>query len=679
MNNDEVKLWKDKIIRAESYQTRQHPMWKDAIDLYNCDYFNKTMGGFDFERVDVHFINWYVNNLVPLVYFRDPFIFVKGKSDKYIDFAETLEKLINIQWKKLRLKQQFKKVIMSSLLMPPGWIKLGYTAKIGEDVAEHEENKEKGIIQGIKDAVLGVFKDKNDDGYEEEKGILNQYIKEESCFATWIPSWKILVPEGYALVTDMPYLIEMEDVTLLDFSNNPMYKNKKDVKGTREIKDNSSGIALNKVPFTGITPGDINDMNILRLYHVWDRRSHKRFTVSMQSDDSHFEGDWPYDMEGFPFKPMVFEESLPTLDESNFYPPNLIKPILPQVIEQSMSRTQMVKYRKRASAIILAQRGLATEEDIGQLEDSEAIQICVVSNLSAFQMTQTPPLPQEVFSVDEVIKQDLQSATNMGQMMFQAQKGTRTATQAQIGQSGLQLKASARVDVVEDFTVEVAMSIAQLDWQFYDREKVSAEIGEEVTESMWPDLPSDVRERCKIIQSEIQFRIDAGSTAPPKDETVDRKQLLDYASVINSIAPERLNKGEFAKQLTKKFKFTKEVDKIVMTNDDDERACADKENELLAKGIPCIVSPNNNHMIHIQEHVKIGQHTPQSDQHIQDHGAAMGIKPGVGGGGGGPQKGDVRPPMKSTNPEMVRQGIPNQGDVYQSVQNIGAGSGPEAR
>ncbi len=36
-------------------------------------------------------------------------------------------------------------------MMPPGWIKLGYTAKIGQDVAKTEEAKQKSLIKDIKE------------------------------------------------------------------------------------------------------------------------------------------------------------------------------------------------------------------------------------------------------------------------------------------------------------------------------------------------------------------------------------------------------------------------------------------------------------------------------------------------------------------------------------------------
>ena len=670
MDSKELSIWKGRISRSLGLQQKQHRMWKDAVALYNCTYFESLYGSLELDRVDVNFANWYINNVIPMVYFRDPFIFVKAKHDKYSAFAETMETVLNHQWRELNLKQEFKRVIHSSLLMPPGWIKLGYTAKIGQDIGKIEEGKQKTLIDKIKNSITGMFR-KEKDKSPEEQGILNEYIKEESIFASWIPSWNILMPEGYQVISQMPYLIEIEDVSKTDFIANPIYKNKANIKTSRELEE-SEGNQIQKVTYNKTSSGGSDaDTNIIRLYHIWDRRSQKRYTISDEASDAHLEGDWTLDMDGFPYKPLYFEESLPSLDKSNPYPPNALVPILPQIIEQSQSRTQMVRHRRRAAAIILAQRGLLNEEDMNQLEESGDIEIKYISNLGAVQMTATPPLPSDVYKVDEVILRDLQMGTNMGQMMFQPMAGQRTATQARIGQSGLELKASARVDCVEDFTVLVAKCLAQTDWQFYDREKIAEIIGEEVTEDMWLPLPDDPKERKRIIQSEFQFRIDAGSAAPPKDETIDRKQLLDYISIIANIAPERIKKDTLIKKLNQKFKFDK-MDSIVISSDEQEIQAAQKENELLYQNIPQVVGPNENHQIHVQVHSQMPP-SEAGDVHIKDHSVFMGISQE-----GKSQQGDTRPPMKSTNPEQVRSGLTNEGDIYQEAENIGIGSGSEA-
>ncbi len=678
-------IWRGRIDKCLAVQKKKEPDWKAAVDLYNCKYFDRIYGGFDPDRVDVHFANWYVSNLVPLVYFRDPFIFVKPRNDRFSAFAETMEECLNYAWRELCLKQQFKKVIMSSFLMPPGWLKVGYTAKIGQDVADIDKIKEKSLIMEIKNAFTGVFgKEKKS---PEELGVLDMNISEESVFASWIPSWNMLMPPGYHLVSQMPYIVEIEDVSMTDFKVNPLYKNKKDVSPTRELSDKDTGDVLRKPSYTNLPSGKDNDDEIVRLYHVWDRRGQKRLTIS--DKDIHFEGKWPYDIDGFPYKPLIFEDTLPKGDESNPYPPNAIEPIFPQIVEQSQARTMMVKHRKRASAALLVQKGLLTEEEIDNLSESEVMQLITVSNLQAVTPLQLPPLDKSVFNVDEIIKQDLQMGTSMGAMMFQAQAGQRTATQASIAQSGLQLKAQARVDVVEDFTVSVARSLAQLMWQFYDRNRVTEIIGNVVTPNMWPELPKDPEERKRVIKAELSFKIDAGSTAPPKDESVDRKQLLDLASIVSTIAPERLNKGEFVKVLLKKFKFAKDLDRIVISSDNEEMMTAQEENQYMSQGMPQAVSPNENHTLHIQVHSQAAGN-PIVDEHIVRHGQFLGIKetgnPMEHTGGGGqsgvgprPQEGDMRPPTKSSNPELTRQGAYNEGDINQSTQNLGIGTGPEAK
>lgn len=679
-----LTVWKSRIIRAEALQQRVHEEWKTALDLINCEYFQKRTTPLE-ERVDVHFANWYYNNLVPLIYFRDPFIFCKSKNDEYVRFSETMEKALNASWGELKLKQQFKRVIGSALVMPPGWIKLGYTAKIGQDVAQIDKIKEKGVINDLKNAIKGVVEGvsgkKKEDKLPEEQGVLNAYIKEESVFATWIPSWNVLLPEGYHLISNAPYIIEWEDIPVIDFLANPQYKNKDNLKGIREIgtnKDGSDGTVLNKVPFTNqVSFNDNEDTNIIRLFHIWDRRERKRFTVSKMAGYSHFEGDWPYDMEGYPYKELIFEEMLPSLDKTMPYPTNCIKPILPQIIEQSNARTQMAKWRSRSSALILAEKGRLSEDDMAQLEETDAVQICYVSSIAGLQMSQSPNLPTGVFDVDALIKQDLQQATSMGQLMFAPQKGTRTATQAKIGESGLQLKISAKQDAVEDLTVSVARGLAMLMWQFYDKDKVQELIGEEVSDDMWPELPEDKSERRRIIQ-QMQIKIDAGSAAPPKDDTVDKKQTLDMISIISTIAPERLRKDEAIKQVMKKFKFTKELDKMVITNDDEEEKAAEEENGFLVANHPQIVSPNTNHEIHLKVHAQAmakGGDSAALHQHILDHAKFMGIGQGdKEKGGGGAQKGDIRPPMQSSNPEISRKGNPTGADVMQAANNPGPGT-----
>lgn len=676
MTRKEFDVWLSRINRAKSLQERMHSMWKTSIDLYNCSFFGSNFSSLEPDRVDVNFARWYIDNIIPLVYFRDPYIFIHPRSDKYSTFADTMEKMINVYWRRLEMKQQFKRIILSACIMPPGWIKVGYTAKIGQDIQKLDEIKNKSLIQSIKDTISGTFKKEKKEPTPEELGVLNEYIEQESIYASYLTGWNVLMPEGYQHFQDFPYLIEIEPLPRVDFQAHPLYKNKTSITTIQYIKQpEAGGVNLRRPTYNslGSSSGGVNDdeTEVIKLYHIWDRRSNKRFTMS--DDDVHFMGDWSYDVHGFPYEPLAFDETISTTEQANPYPTNLLLPILPQIIEQSNARTQMARWRKGSSAIIIASP-LATEEEMRQVEETEGVQI-IRANPQLFQMAQSPNLPADVFNVDEKIKEDLQMGTNMGQLMFQAQSGQRTATQAGIAQSGLQLKSSARVDVVEDFTVKVARKLCAIMWQFYDKDKVKEVLGEDITEDMWLTVPDDPEERKQIINNELQLKIDAGSAAPPKDETVDRKQLLDLTSIVMNIAPERINKGEFVKQLLKKFKFSKELDKVVISSDDEETQKAQQENQLMTQGHPQVAGPNESHLVHLGVHQQ-AKGNPIVDEHILEHGKFLGITPENKGGGegGGPQSGDIRGPMQSTNPEMVRQGIPNEGNISAGARQLGAGT-----
>ena len=117
--------------------------------------------------------------------------------------------------------------------------------------------------------------------------------------------------------------------------------------------------------------------------------------------------------------------------------------------------------------------------------------------------------------------------------------------------------------------------------------------------------------------------------------------------------------------VVKKFKWEKDVDKWVIGHDEDETKCAQEENGFLEANHPCIVSPNNNHQIHLGVHAQ-GKKTPALAQHILDHAKFAGLLPGANGKSGvgnKAQQGDKRPPMKATNPEIVRQKTPTIGNM----------------
>ena len=115
------------------------------------------------------------------------------------------------------------------------------------------------------------------------------------------------------------------------------------------------------------------------------------------------------------------------------------------------------------------------------------------------------------------------------------------------------------------------------------------------------------------------------------------------------------------------------MDKIVISNDEPEIQAATEENQFLAANAPQVVSPNENHQIHIGIHSQImNTNTDALNLHISEHGKFLGIEPSKN------QKGDVRPPMKSSTPEVNRQAPARKSNIESGIQNLGVGTGNEA-
>ena len=88
----------------------------------------------------------------------------------------------------------------------------------------------------------------------------------------------------------------------------------------------------------------------------------------------------------------------------------------------------------------------------------------------------TPPaLPQDFYALRGIIVETLMRRSGFIQLLGSS-KGINTATQSDNIREGGQLKASEKVDIIEDFIVKVARGMAGLLWQFKQNKKEIEEI-----------------------------------------------------------------------------------------------------------------------------------------------------------------------------------------------------------
>ena len=185
----------------------------------------------------------------------------------------------------------------------------------------------------------------------------------------------------------------------------------------------------------------------------------------------------------------------------------------------------------------------------------------------------------------------------------------------------------------------------------------------------WPDLPDDPAERRRIIQSEIQFKIEAGATRPPVDDFVDRKLWQQEVATMKTLFPNKINDDVILEQWLKKLKV-KDIERAIIKFDNEEAQVAQEENALLEQDIPQLVSPNENHAIHEQIHSQ-GQMTKAKQLHRLEHFKWQQMKSPMKAGQGG----NAMTQNHNTPAEFAKEGSPTGSDLSGSAMNLGKGTG----
>lgn len=662
-SSQEIQKWLNRIDRCEALQSEHTKERHQAISLYTSSFLGKPTND-NTEMSDVNFVYEYVKIMVGAVYAKDPYIFTRTKVATRQAFSETMERALNVYWRRLQMKAKIKKTLIDGILQPPGFIHLGYTILT-------EKNELKKSIE----EEFPELKSNKPEKLEVERGILDETIKEDDIFANFLSTWNVLWPDGYHDIRECPYLIIKQKMSLEDLLNNPMYGNAKyEISPSSSMNKNkarSADYRMNKShPPRGMNFNEIDpELVDVTLYHVFDRRGQEVFTVVKNFvKETLMEKDWPFLSDGFPTFPLIFNEIPQTDEKANSYPLSDIVPMLPQLKELSYISSAMNKHRKRAGTFMAVKKGVISPTEVTNIQNAHDLDIVELESLSEESLKSfTPPaLPNDFYSLRNIILDDLMRVSGYQQLLGSV-RGVDTATESENIRAGALIRQSERIDIIEDFVVSIARFMAGMLWQFKSRNQISEILGEEVSPEMWPDFPQDKAVANKIIDNDLYFEIDAGSTQPPKDLAVERKQWTDLVSVIKATFPNRLKDDVILVQLLKKYDF-KDIDNAIIKYDDEEIAAAQKENEYLLQGIPQVVGPNENDMLHLQVHSQAYSVpglalTPQIDEHINAHMESMQRKNPKAF----PQQGDSKVPKQSTTPEINRGGVPDMSDFLGQV------------
>jgi hypothetical protein len=666
--------WIARISQDRKFQEdERHPIWKRNIErfAYGSLYRHNYDGphghtGLHGDFVNVNFVYAYIKTVVPAIYFRDPYIFAAGRKEEDVGKANVIEAIINYVWREINLKDEVKRAIIDTLFFGIGWVKIGYTAEFGRTIADSSI-----LPEGTSDRET-----------PEGKVIeFNEFVKEENVFGKRISPFRMIVPRGYHRFIDMPYVIEerLEDIEAI--RDNKSYKNTKNLVPTHKL---DTGFESIKAPnMTGAQGGLLGRMvsklthkeqaNKVIIWEVWDKREKKVLTFGKGSDLALQEKDWDLDIEGFPYVPLRFNVVPDSDEHSNFYPTSDIEPLIPQLNELSKLRTAMVKHRKRWIPKVIIQKGAMSQEQINVYKEPETGLIAEADDINGVKEIRPAPVPPDLYKINAEIKADLREISGISQLLLGGggAPGVNTATEANIIQQGAGLRINEKQDQVEDFTRTIARKMIQILRQYVDRTfRLRTFIeGKEV----------DITGTKEDLQAEVDVKIEAGSTQPPTDTAIERKQLIDLALgvIAHPFFQRFANPRLLLMEIFKTFPSLKpSLTKLLAGGIEDEIQIAQLENQLMQQGQIQLVHPNDDHDVHMQVHAQLAQSpettTPEVAQHIKSHNDFMVERQSGPNAPGGRAEG-------MTGGNIMEGGSMRPADTFALGREKGAGTSPPSR
>ena len=239
-------LWRERIQKCLDLQAEHTGTRKEIIRLFTSQFyqrrtgssglFSNTQGDFS----ELNFLYEYLKIKKATIFSRNPHIFVRSRTSRFPDFAETMETTLNYYWRELKAKPKFKDVIDEGILVPPGWIEIGFTGQLQKPRTIEEE------VFSSETKPLKV---------ESQLGFLDETIKNADVFMRYVAYTDVCWPDGYNNIREAPYIVRIERTKLAEVINNPLYNSRKnDIKGTQgrsvqrvpKIKTFSSNVPISR-------------------------------------------------------------------------------------------------------------------------------------------------------------------------------------------------------------------------------------------------------------------------------------------------------------------------------------------------------------------------------------------------------------------------------------------------
>ena len=529
IKQDEVSRWKVEIEQAIDFREKNFGVYEGSKREgagENLEYYERgdVISGTTTQGIPerpyyatMNLIYTIAKNIVPSLYYRNPKIlaFPKRKNDE--DSAPIAASLLNYYFNELNIKETNQLAILDAYLLGIGITKIGYATQFGMDIPDEGEVKrrEKSKITKLLEG-LNLKKPKEE---EKKQNIeLQENVVSESPYVVWVSPFDFLIDPRATSIYDAQWVAHRIRKTLDEVKANKNFKNTKDLKGVAPNEDIARDVPDTQLDrFKTIDLYEIHyktpeGMNILILAKDGERHEYLFHDKSI------------YEMDGFQFELLAFNKH-----GHKLYPKSdvdIIKPLQDRLSSTFDSILEQVD--KFVSKLGVDETGL-TEQGKRALEDGNigSIVYCNKDPNTVMRETKFTQLKGDMLILVNQIVDIIALESGLTRAQLTGLSTAETATEAQIGQGGSNIRLFARADCVQDFSNRQARKLWQVVRQFTDLENVQLITGENaVDEAGIPRFKwlNDTQQpnSAQLAKAELRFQIEVGSTQKPDVAVVRR-------------------------------------------------------------------------------------------------------------------------------------------------------------
>jgi hypothetical protein len=466
--------------------------------------------------IDTNLIEATIEGLLPLMYARNPEIGAKpaesvrpSMMQEARDFARTSEVLLTRLLEDAELKRKIKRLCRATMTTGIGWLKLGLHGygrdRMAPQGRPEDAQDQQAFVQRIQSELA-------DDAcsYEDRQRLEAELAKAMQALAEK-PEAEVMRGAALDVVSCFDIQLPAELESSADYLHSPWIAH--GLWWTREQAAEATGLTAQDLKgatayVSRLDKGDTeadearerkdSEQCWLRAWEVWDRRSRTVCVVieGLQRYAIPPSAPFPSTRRFFQFFRQSFHDA-----DGERWPKSDVEMWSKLQDEYCRTRSQWADHRRRSRPARVGAAGTITPEDARKLSDPDVNELVMVNvppgvdartAVGQLDPARLDPALYETASV----RQDLDQVSGLQDAARGVVANPKTATEAEIMQSGMMTRVGERQDSLEDLISEMARALLEMCLHAMPREDVVRYAG---PSAIWPKLEiGDIHQLLKL-------------------------------------------------------------------------------------------------------------------------------------------------------------------------------------